>query len=112
LGATILGICIGGVAHQSRGILSSIMKKLLKLPYSPSLKKYMLSGILGTWFHVVLDSPLYTDIKPFYPYTNSNPLYGTIEIGTMYKYCALAFIPAFAFYLLTVFIELKRQKAL
>jgi membrane-bound metal-dependent hydrolase YbcI (DUF457 family) len=53
----------------------------------------ILSGVLGTWFHVLLDAPLYTDIRPFYPF-QANPLYGLVGYGAMYLSCALCFIPA------------------
>ncbi len=109
LGATIVGICLAIIAHNARGTLTGIMKKILRLPYSPCCKKYVFSGILGSWFHILLDSPLYTDIKPFHPFSNSNPLLETIETNTLYNYCAMSFLPAFALYLTTVFIEYKKK---
>ncbi|ACB07380.1 metallophosphoesterase [Candidatus Korarchaeum cryptofilum] len=35
---------------------------------------FLLAGVIGTLSHVLLDSPLYGDIRPFYP-IEENPLY-------------------------------------
>lgn len=110
VGATVVGLFCGVLANYAREPLTDLMKKILRLPYSSSLKKYVLSGIIGTWFHILLDSPLYTDIKPFYPFSNSNPLLGRIQSDTMYSYSAKAFIPAIALYLLAITIEYKKKK--
>lgn len=56
-------------------------------------KKILVSGVLGAWLHVLLDAPLYSDIRPFYP-LQANPLYGLASYEVMYMLCALLFIPA------------------
>ena len=107
IGATTIGLSGGILTHYAREPLANLMKTILRLPYNSSIIKYAISGILGTWFHILLDSQLYSDIKPFYPFSNSNPLLGTIQSETMYNYCALAFIPAISIYLILRFIEYK-----
>jgi membrane-bound metal-dependent hydrolase YbcI (DUF457 family) len=47
---------------------------LLESSSSLNLKSFLLSGVLGAGLHVLLDSPLYADIQPFYPLT-TNQLY-------------------------------------
>ena len=110
LGGTIIGILCGILANYSKSYLRFVMEKILRLPYKNSLKKYILSGILGSWLHILIDSPLYTDIKPFYPF-NGNPLFGVIQSDLMYRYCALAYIPAIVFYFLIITI-VNRKKSL
>ena len=46
----------------------------------------MVSGFLGTMFHILLDSPLYDDIRPFYP-LKTNPLYNPILSFEVYSFC-------------------------
>ncbi len=109
LGATAIGILCGVLGNYAKNPLSFIMEKKLRLSYKNSFNKYVISGVLGTWLHVLLDSPLYTDIMPLYPFSRNNPLFGSIQSSAMYKYCALAYIPAVILYLLFVTIENKRK---
>ena len=97
IGAAALGTALGFTAWTFRNPIKTIMQDIFKFPYEPSKSKMILSGILGTSFHVLLDSPLYTDIKPFYPVT-TNPMYGLISHSTMYILCAFFFVPAFGLY--------------
>ena len=76
---------------------------LLESANNLNLKSFMLAGVLGTMLHILLDSPLYGDIHPFYPLT-MNPLYNptlSLEVysacvwmgvlGIIYYACLLAF---------------------
>ena len=108
-GAAVIGICLGLIANWNKTHIQRLMEKMLRLQYAASLKKYILSGILGCWLHVLLDSPLYTDIKPFSPFSDLNPLFGAVQGSMVYKVCAYAFIPAIFFYILFVIWESKRS---
>ena len=55
-----------------------------------------MSAVMGTWFHVLLDAPLYTDIRPFFP-CDANPLYGLIEQPVLYLICILSFAPVLCY---------------
>lgn len=92
----MLGILWGLAAFGLRGIIGRGMAAV-KLQYEAGLIKGILSGVLGVWFHVLLDSPLYSDIRPFYPLPD-NPLYGIFSVEAVYLFCALCFIPAAALY--------------
>jgi membrane-bound metal-dependent hydrolase YbcI (DUF457 family) len=59
---------------------------LLETSSSLNLKSFLLSGALGTGLHVLLDSPLYADIQPFYPLT-TNPLYNPALAIEVYSMC-------------------------
>lgn len=97
----LVGSLIGALAailfYFGKGLLKGLMK-LLHLPYDTSLRKILFSSVLGVWFHVLLDAPLYSDIRPFYPSIN-NPLYGRVEFFIMYLTCTILFIPAFILYM-------------
>jgi len=80
------------VAHFGRNILKRIMR-ILKLPYNASFKKMLISAVLGVWFHVIVDSIGYRDVKPFYP-LDFNPMLGVMTRSTVYLFCLLSFIPA------------------
>ncbi len=71
------------------------------LEYSPNTIKTIISAVLGVWFHIVFDAPIYKDIRPFFPY-ESNPLYGLVYLPDMYYFCLLLFIPATLLYIWNV----------
>ncbi len=68
--------------------LSIFMKRILK---NERTNKILSSSFLGVYSHIIFDSPLYSDIKPFYP-LNFNPLYGIISVGNVYNLCIFLFI--------------------
>ncbi len=88
----LVGILWGVVAYFGRGILKKIMR-MLKLPYTTSFRKVLTSAVLGVWFHVIVDSIGYRDVKPFYP-LDFNPMIGVMSRAMVYLVCTLSFIPA------------------
>ncbi len=75
--------------------LSVFMKRILK---NEKTSKILLSSFLGVYLHIIFDSPLYADIKPFYP-LNFNPLYGIISVGKVYSLCIFLFAIGFLIYI-------------
>ena len=59
---------------------------LLETGNSLSLKSFVVAGGLGTGLHVLLDTPLYVDITPFYPIT-TNPFYNPSLTLEIYSLC-------------------------
>jgi membrane-bound metal-dependent hydrolase YbcI (DUF457 family) len=49
----------------------------------------VLSGIFGGLLHPVLDAIIYTDIRPFRPFSSANPLYGLVSTRTVYQFCVV-----------------------
>lgn len=96
LGAIIIGGIWGVFSYKAKKIYKKLLY-ILKLPGDFSLKEYIISAITGTLLHVFFDSPLYLDIKPFYPLEN-NLFYGFISNSGMYKLCGLFFISAIIIY--------------
>ena len=105
----LVGIVWGLVAYAGRGIFKRLMN-LFRLSYATSLTKMLVSGILGVWFHVLLDALIYTDIRPFYPLA-ANPLYGLVSISALYRICAISFIPALILYVLAARSFVRKNKA-
>ncbi|MEM2341355.1 MAG: hydrolase [Candidatus Bathyarchaeia archaeon] len=62
-----------------------------------SLKSFLFGGTSGTGFHVLLDAPLYSDIKPFYPII-INPLYNPSLVLEIYSLCVWVGILGIAYY--------------
>ncbi|MBI4680998.1 MAG: hypothetical protein HY753_07295 [Nitrospirae bacterium] len=107
IGAIVLVSVWGIMAWVFRYKIKMIVQDVFRFPFEPSRGKMVLSGILGACFHVVLDSPLYSDIKPFYPLT-TDPIFGIIDNKSMYNLCTIFIVPAIGLYVY----RLKRNKSL
>ena len=89
-------------------ILSLILRRLVnitnriavtfKVPHMSSFRVILISCLLGVYFHIFLDSFLYEDIKPFYPFS-LNPFYGLVSFGFMYAFCGFSLLLGLLLYM-------------
>jgi len=85
--AFFAGLALGCVIFFLERILHPLYKLfLLEADGNLNLRSFMVAGILGTMLHVLLDSPLYDDILPFYPLA-TNPLYNPAITLEVYSFC-------------------------
>ena len=78
------------------------LSELFRVKQKASWKNVLPAAFLGTWLHVLLDSTLYPDMKPFFP-LNANPLYvGNAAFVPVYALCALSFAAGMVLYFLRV----------
>ena len=97
--AFILGLVLGYAMFLLERISRSLYKTLLlESDATPKLKSFIVAGVLGTMLHVLLDSPLYDDIRPFYPLL-ANQLYHLASSSEVYGFCMWMGILGIAFYL-------------
>jgi membrane-bound metal-dependent hydrolase YbcI (DUF457 family) len=83
----VAGVLLGYAAFILERFVQPIYKVLLlESSSSLNLKSFLLSGALGAGLHVLLDSPLYADIQPFYPLT-TNPLHNPAVSTEVYNLC-------------------------
>src|SRR5204863_9469883 len=54
------------------------------------------SALLGTYSHVSLDAIMHTDLRPFAPFTSTNPFYHLIDVGVLHMLCLLSGMAGFA----------------
>jgi len=104
---TIIGLVWALAAYLARNYLKRLMK-FVGLPYETSLRKMILSGLLGIWFHILIDSFCWTGIRPFWP-SSANPLNNLVKLNTIRLLCAISFIPAIALYVNTVRADIRRD---
>lgn len=95
---TAVGIAWAIISYAGKDKLQWLMK-YLDIPYDTNFKKITISAVLGVWFHLLLDMPLYFDIHPLYP-SLFNPLFGLMTNFTMYIVCGISFIPAIVLYMI------------
>lgn len=80
------------------GSLVAVALSLLMVQFSKQKPAGIwLAAFSGIYLHILLDSPLYTDIKPFYPLA-ANPFYGLVPASMTYAFCALLFLAGILLY--------------
>jgi hypothetical protein len=106
--AFILGLVLAYAMFLLERILRPLYKTfLLESNATPKLKSFIVAGVLGTMLHVLLDSPLYDDIRPFYPLL-ANPLYHLASSSEVYGLCMWVGILGIVFYLGLLFFSVYR----
>ncbi len=87
LAALFVGLALGYVMFLLEKILHPLYKMLLlESGNTLSLRHFFAAGISGTALHVLLDSPLYSEMRPFYPLI-ANPLYDPALSLEIYSFC-------------------------
>jgi len=101
LGGTIIAVLLATAMFLIKDYTKKITK-LFKLQQNSSFKKTLITSLLGVYLHIFLDSPLYLDIKPFYP-LDINPLYGIVSSPAIYLFCVFSFILASLIYIYNIY---------
>jgi len=76
-----MGLASGALLYITKGALRSLRVKLY-LESDDDLKSYLVAGVIGWLMHVLLDAPLYYDIRPLYP-LEVNPLLSSLSIESL-----------------------------
>lgn len=105
----VVGVVWGLTAYLLRNFLKKIMK-LFHIPYKTGFWRMLVSGVLGVWFHVVVDSIYHWDVQMFWP-SSAKPLYGLVTQQQVNIICTIFFIPAIILYILAVIAFVKKNSA-
>jgi len=109
----LIGAVVGAVwalvAYPMRRLFKKIMT-ILRLPYQTSLRKMLISGILGAWFHVLIDSVYHYDVRLFWP-SRVKPLYELLTKQQVKTLCIGFFVLAFIEYFLIVKSRMKQKQS-
>jgi len=57
---------------------------------TPPLATIIMSSLIGTWSHVLLDSFMHSDMAPFAPFSEANPLLGLVSLNALYMGCVMS----------------------
>ena len=106
---TLAGIVWALAAYPLRHLFKKIMT-ILRLPYQTSLRRMLISGILGVWLHVLIDSVYHYDVRLFWP-SRIRPLYELLTKQQVKTVCIGFFVLAFIEYLLIVKSNMKQNRA-
>lgn len=82
------------VAFIAGIILAFLRLKINIVKCNYSFPILLLGSVLGTFSHVILDTPLYNDILPFWPLT-LNPFLGLYSYEASVQFSIFCFVAAF-----------------
>ncbi|MBW8039639.1 MAG: hypothetical protein FVQ85_06525 [Planctomycetes bacterium] len=104
------GIIWAMAAYPLRNFFKKIMQ-ILRIHYQTSFLKMLLSGILGVWLHVVIDSIYHPDVHLFWPH-KAIPLWRIITRQQIEALCLVFFVAAIVLWALEVlsYSRLKKLK--
>ncbi|MEM3402998.1 MAG: hydrolase [Nitrososphaeria archaeon] len=85
--ASLVGVIIGLVMKENEKFLHTLYQRLcLTKGATKTTQPFIITGVLGTLTHVLLDAPLYDDITPFFP-IHLNLLYAPQLTPLIYSFC-------------------------
>lgn len=83
-----VGAALGLAMYPLEGIMRPIYRALqLEPEVVPRRSRFVTAGALGAVIHVLFDSLIYWDVKPFFP-LSANPFYGWSSSSEVYLICA------------------------
>jgi len=83
LASLVAGSALGYAVFRLDRFLRGFFERLHLVEGDVGLRGYILGGVLGWSLHVLLDSPLYVDIRPLYP-LQFNPLLLPLNFVELY----------------------------
>ena len=99
-GGIILAIPLTLVMVRIKGNLSPLVK-LFRVEQRSSFKNVVIASLSGLFIHVLLDSRMHSDMKPFFPFELNPFLHGSWQvIYELYSLCSLMFIGGVIFYII------------
>jgi len=109
IAAFVLGLALGYAMFLLERFLRPLYKTfLLESNDTPRWESFIVAGVLGTMLHVLLDSPLYDDIRPFYP-SLANPLYHSASSSEVYSFCVWIGMFGVVFYIALLVLLVYRR---
>jgi len=55
-----------------------------------TIRRVVVGAALGSYSHIVLDSIMHYDIRPFAPFREGNPLLNVVSLSTLHGFCLAA----------------------
>ncbi|MHA1616144.1 MAG: hypothetical protein ACTSX9_02430 [Candidatus Njordarchaeales archaeon] len=107
LGATVAGVFLSIILYPLRRYYLWLVK-LFKLEQSTSFRKILVSSLIGTYSHVILDMFLYPEMKPLYPIL-TNPFLNMLPSVTIYEICIVGFLVAVPLYIIRIIIRIIKR---
>jgi len=105
VGGTIAAVILAFVMFKSSEVTGKVMN-LFRLEQKVSWKSIMAGSLLGVYAHILLDTPLYPDIRPFYPLDLNPYFFSDISIAiSIYMFCIFSFLAGTTAYIVKLTLQ-------
>jgi hypothetical protein len=111
-GGTIIAIILAFLMFRLNSVTKKAMK-FFRLEQEVTLKRVMTASLAGVYFHILLDSPLYPDIKPLYP-LELNPFFSSDMAISIYifMFCIFSLLLGLMIYIIRLSVQaMKKPKS-
>jgi hypothetical protein len=85
IGATLIGIGSALTGKYAAEFGLRFLGQVRHLPISWPVA--IISALIGSFSHVLLDSIMHSDVEPFAPFTLHNPILGFLSVEVLHKFC-------------------------
>jgi membrane-bound metal-dependent hydrolase YbcI (DUF457 family) len=108
LGGTIVAFLLATVMGKVRESLSPLLS-FFKLEHKSTFKKILLASLTGIYIHILLDSRMHKDIRPFYP-LDFNPFLSSSTLAgwEVHVLCVWCFMGAVIIYVIRLFLTWRK----
>ena len=103
LGGTLVAFLLAALMSVIRKYLSPILE-FFKIERKSSFKKILLGSLFGVYTHILLDSFLYIDIRPFLPLSFNPFLIIELPSLSIYLFCVFCFVGAIFIYIIRLYL--------
>jgi len=101
---TLHTFLVGSLVGAATGlVIATVGRRLPRWDTGPPARRAELQmtsavsgGTIGGIVHSLLDGVMHRDIRPFLPFTESNPLLGQVSLSTLYWGCVLTGVAGLA----------------
>jgi membrane-bound metal-dependent hydrolase YbcI (DUF457 family) len=109
IGGTLVALLVTAVMSKIRPVFSTLLA-FFKLEQKASFRKILVASFSGIYLHILLDSRMHPDIRPFYPF-DFNPFLntGALEGPEVYIFTFWCFVGGIIAY--GVKLALSRKKS-
>lgn len=66
------------------------------------LSLVLTSSMIGAYSHVFLDSIMHSDLRPFRPFSDANPMFRMIDVGLLHLLCIFSGVIGVGIWLLSI----------
>lgn len=110
IGASLVALVLAAALPKMSNYYDLLLSRL-RLSQRLSKGRTFLASLLGVYSHVLMDSLLYTDIRPFFPFDVNPFLRGQFMAGAVYDFCVASFLLGAALYASRRIVDsLRRRK--
>ena len=107
VGGTIVAVALSVVMFKSSNIIGKVMK-FFRLDQKVTWKSIIAASLLGVYVHILLDTPLYPDIRPFYPLDLNPYFFSDMSIAiSIYMFCIFSFLAGSIVYVVKLALQAR-----